>query len=213
MPLDAITAIDRKKWKSKGIAYAIYTENGKEKRLCLDEHKFKGAEAIILEAERRIKAREGDDSASDAPGNDARILASETIAGNPRARIPTRTNHAGGGNITQQPQADKLSVNQTSRDRIGAPISSASRSRSPEEMSLPFQLPSSRFKTSSGSPADLAKANFFEKEATASFCCSIRTRSPSIARIKLALLTRSNRRHGSPRVHWPQPLPSPDRDA
>ena len=57
--LDSIIATDRKKWKKKGIAYAIYQENGKTKRLCLDDHKFAGCEAIVLEAERRIKAREG----------------------------------------------------------------------------------------------------------------------------------------------------------
>lgn len=55
--LDSITAIDRKKWKNKGIAYAIYEDGGKRRRLCLDEHKFKGCEAIIIEADKRIKAR------------------------------------------------------------------------------------------------------------------------------------------------------------
>lgn len=60
--LDSITAIDRKKWKTKGIAYAIYESGGKERRLCLDDHKFKGCEAIILEAERRIKERTGAES-------------------------------------------------------------------------------------------------------------------------------------------------------
>jgi hypothetical protein len=58
---DSIVATDRSKWKKKGIAYAIYEEDGKEKRLCLDDHKFAGAEAILLEAERRIKARAGED--------------------------------------------------------------------------------------------------------------------------------------------------------
>lgn len=57
--LDSIVATDRKKWKSKGIAYAIYVQDGKKKRLCLDDHKFAGCEAILLEAERRIKARAG----------------------------------------------------------------------------------------------------------------------------------------------------------
>lgn len=55
--LDSIFSVDRKKWKNKGIAYAIYEDSGKQRRLCLDEHKFKGCEAIILEAEKRIKAR------------------------------------------------------------------------------------------------------------------------------------------------------------
>lgn len=58
--LDSIIATDRKKWKNKGIAYAIYEEDSKEKRLCLDDHKFAGAEKILLEAERRIKARAGE---------------------------------------------------------------------------------------------------------------------------------------------------------
>ena len=56
--LDSIVATDRKKWKNKGIAYAIYEVEGKQKRLCLDEHKFNGCEAILLEAERRIQARQ-----------------------------------------------------------------------------------------------------------------------------------------------------------
>lgn len=58
--LDSIVATDRKKWDNKGIAYAIYEVDGKQKRLCLDEHKFKGCEAILLEAERRIEARKGE---------------------------------------------------------------------------------------------------------------------------------------------------------
>lgn len=64
--LDSIIATDRKKWKKKGIAYAIYEEGGKEKRLCLDDHKFAGAEEILLEAERRIKARAGEGESEDS---------------------------------------------------------------------------------------------------------------------------------------------------
>lgn len=55
--IDSITAIDRKKWKNKSIAYGIYEEGGKPRRLCLDEHKFRGCETIITEVDRRIKAR------------------------------------------------------------------------------------------------------------------------------------------------------------
>jgi hypothetical protein len=54
---DTIVEIDRRKWAGKGIAYAIYEQAGKRRRLCLDDHKFIGCEAIILEAERRIAAR------------------------------------------------------------------------------------------------------------------------------------------------------------
>lgn len=55
--LDDIIAIDRKKWKNKGIAYAIYEVDGRQRRLCLDDHKFIGCEAIMLEAMKRIKDR------------------------------------------------------------------------------------------------------------------------------------------------------------
>lgn len=55
--IDSIIAIDRKKWKDKSIVYGIYEKGGKRRRLCLDAHKFKGCEAIIIEADKRIKAR------------------------------------------------------------------------------------------------------------------------------------------------------------
>ena len=60
--INSIIAIDRKKWKNKSIAYGIYEEGGKPRRLCLDEHKFKGCEAIIIEADKRIKARAEQDT-------------------------------------------------------------------------------------------------------------------------------------------------------
>ncbi len=60
--LNSIIKIDRKKWESKGIAYAIYEDEGKQRKLTLDDHKFLGCEAIILEAERRIKERKGTSS-------------------------------------------------------------------------------------------------------------------------------------------------------
>ena len=54
---DSIEEIDRKKWKSKGIAYAVYRVGDKKRRLTLDAHKFNGCEAIITEADRRISER------------------------------------------------------------------------------------------------------------------------------------------------------------
>ena len=60
--INSITAIDRRKWKEKSIAYGIYEEGGKPRRLCLDEHKFKGCEAIIIEADKRIKGRAEQDT-------------------------------------------------------------------------------------------------------------------------------------------------------
>jgi hypothetical protein len=63
--LDSIVEMDRRKWANKGIAYAIYEENGKRRRLTLDDHKFLGCEAIILEAERRMAARAGTPAATE----------------------------------------------------------------------------------------------------------------------------------------------------
>ena len=54
VPWEAFTGMDRSKWEKKGIAVALYQEDGKEKRLVLDDYKFAGAEAIILEIERRL---------------------------------------------------------------------------------------------------------------------------------------------------------------
>ena len=55
--LDSIVEMDRRLWASKGIDHAIYEADGKRRRLVLDDHKFLGCEAIILEAEKRIAAR------------------------------------------------------------------------------------------------------------------------------------------------------------
>ncbi len=55
---DEIVEMDRSKWEAKGIAYAIYERDGKRRKLCLDDHKFIGAEAIILEAEKRLAAQQ-----------------------------------------------------------------------------------------------------------------------------------------------------------
>lgn len=64
--LDSIIATDRKKWEKKGIAYAIYEEDGKRKRLTLDDHKFAGCEAILLEAEERIRNRDKPEKAPES---------------------------------------------------------------------------------------------------------------------------------------------------
>jgi hypothetical protein len=64
--LDSIVEMDRSKWANKGIAYAIYEVNGKLRRLTLDDHKFLGCEAIILEAEKRMAARAAAETPADA---------------------------------------------------------------------------------------------------------------------------------------------------
>lgn len=58
--LDSIIGFNLKKWKNKGIAYAIYKDEGKSRRLTLDDHKFKGCEVVMVEAKKRIKARSVD---------------------------------------------------------------------------------------------------------------------------------------------------------
>lgn len=55
--LDEIHALDKRKWERKGIAYALYSTAGKERRLTLDDYKFAGAAEIIDEVERRLNAR------------------------------------------------------------------------------------------------------------------------------------------------------------
>ncbi|WED63477.1 hypothetical protein PXH66_14145 [Synoicihabitans lomoniglobus] len=76
--LDDIVEVDRRKWVDKGIAYGIYDANGKRRRLCLDDHKFIGCEAIILEAERRIKARTAATSPTDSAVADTPPDSSQT---------------------------------------------------------------------------------------------------------------------------------------
>jgi hypothetical protein len=81
VPLDSIVEMDRRKWQSKGIAYAIYEEGGKRKRLTLDDHKFLGCEAIILEAEKRIAARAGVSPApAEAPAGEENSGSDKTAA-------------------------------------------------------------------------------------------------------------------------------------
>lgn len=47
-------SVDRTKWEKKGIAVAIYEENGKAGKMILDDYKFAPAEDVILEIERRL---------------------------------------------------------------------------------------------------------------------------------------------------------------
>ena len=51
---DAIQGVNKKKWDSKGIAYALYEEDGKMRRLTIDDYKYAGAEEILREVESRL---------------------------------------------------------------------------------------------------------------------------------------------------------------
>lgn len=70
VPVASITGLDRRKWESKGIVYALYASGGRTKRLTLDDYKFTGAEALILEVETALAER-----ADTGPGVDSRYPA------------------------------------------------------------------------------------------------------------------------------------------
>jgi len=57
VPIRAIRSTDRRKWQSKGIAYAHYDSNGKQARLKLDDFKYAGAEDILKEVEADLATR------------------------------------------------------------------------------------------------------------------------------------------------------------
>lgn len=52
--IDSVVELDKKKWDKKGIAYAVYEENGERRKMTLDDYKFGGAVAIVEEIERRL---------------------------------------------------------------------------------------------------------------------------------------------------------------
>jgi hypothetical protein len=54
VPFGEIIGLDKAKWDSKGIAYAIYVEEGRQKKLVLDDYKFEGTEKIVEDIERRL---------------------------------------------------------------------------------------------------------------------------------------------------------------
>jgi hypothetical protein len=58
VPFSAITGFDRSKWDSKGIMFALYQQDGRTRRLVLDDYKFAGAELIIQQAEEHLAARQ-----------------------------------------------------------------------------------------------------------------------------------------------------------
>lgn len=64
---DSIIKLDRKKWDSKGIMYAIYEDGEKQKILTLDAHKFDGCESIVDEIDRRLKKEREELEAADEP--------------------------------------------------------------------------------------------------------------------------------------------------
>ncbi len=68
--ISAIQSTDRRKWQSKGIAYALYESGGKLRRLTIDDFKYEGAEQILLQVEQHIAARKIPTGESPASGQD-----------------------------------------------------------------------------------------------------------------------------------------------
>jgi len=57
IPISTIQSTDRRKWQSKGIAYAHYELDGRRGRLTLDDFKYAGAEKILEQVEAHIASR------------------------------------------------------------------------------------------------------------------------------------------------------------
>lgn len=55
--LEAFVEVDKRKWDRKGIAYAFYEEDGKRRRLTIDDYKFVGGEDILQHVEARLAAK------------------------------------------------------------------------------------------------------------------------------------------------------------
>ncbi len=56
LEFDQIVALDKKKWKTKGIAKIVYEDNGRKRRVVLDDCKYtvEPTKAILIEVESRI---------------------------------------------------------------------------------------------------------------------------------------------------------------
>ncbi len=66
VPFDAITAVNRKKWETKGIARVRYTLEGRTREFVVDDYKFETAPTrlILEEIEKRLASRNGNNAAS-----------------------------------------------------------------------------------------------------------------------------------------------------
>lgn len=53
-PIAAIYGVDKRRWDNKGIALALVERDGRKERLLIDDYKFEGAEAILLEIEAHL---------------------------------------------------------------------------------------------------------------------------------------------------------------
>jgi len=58
VPLEAFVSVDKHKWERKSIAYALYEENGRHRRLTIDDYKFVGAEDILKQIEEQIAKKQ-----------------------------------------------------------------------------------------------------------------------------------------------------------
>lgn len=56
VPFESISAIDKRKWDSKGIAVVTYTVEGRKKKAIIDDYKFAGADQILAQAEAALQS-------------------------------------------------------------------------------------------------------------------------------------------------------------
>lgn len=57
VPLDAFVSVDKRKWERKSIAYAYYEQDGRRRRLVIDDYKFIGAEDILKQIEEQVSKK------------------------------------------------------------------------------------------------------------------------------------------------------------
>lgn len=57
VPFSSVTAVDKKKWDSKGIAIAHYRSQDGAGKLVIDDYKYQGAEAILKRIEEHLENR------------------------------------------------------------------------------------------------------------------------------------------------------------
>lgn len=58
VPLEAFTSVDKRKWERKSIAYVFYEQDGRRRRLTIDDYKFVGAEDILKQIEEHLAKKQ-----------------------------------------------------------------------------------------------------------------------------------------------------------
>ncbi len=67
VPLEAFVRVDKRKWERKRIAYALYEQDGKRRRLTIDDYTFIGAEDTPTQIEEQIAKKQSPTPSTSAP--------------------------------------------------------------------------------------------------------------------------------------------------